>query len=558
MSVPLADGVSISVNKSTIKSFGYAAHAHGIIPDSTTSMLERNCNLDIDRPPVSFRKTHVICTIGPASRNVETLHEMFAAGMDIARLNFSHGTHEYHAETVKLIREAEQTFKPTFRPIAIALDTKGPEIRTGLINGSGTAEVELKVNEKIRITSNKMFENQCNEKTLYVDYANIVNVLNAGSQIFIDDGLISVTVKEKGPDYLDCIVDNGGKLGSRKGVNLPGAPVDLPAMSEKDKQDLQFAIDNQLDIIFASFIRDGDCITNMREFLGERGAYIKIIAKIENHQGVKNIDEIIENADGIMVARGDMGIEIPPEKVFLAQKMIIARCNLVGKPGICATQMLESMTYKPRATRAESGDVANAVLDGADCVMLSGESAKGHYPVQCVKTMATICREAEAVINHTQLYNDLRRVVKLPADTNLVTAMAAVEASLRCLAKAIVCITTSGRSAHLIARHRPRCPIMAVTREGVTARQLYLWRGCYPILYKESKADLWADDVNRRIACAIEHGRKIGLLADRDHIVVVAGWKSDPGTTNTVRIVQLGSLAEHNILGIPDIMNYKD
>ncbi|KAL5962404.1 Pyruvate kinase PKM [Taenia solium] len=558
MAVPLADGVSIPTKVGSMKSFGLASHANDGIYDTSASVLEKNCNFDINRPPDQFRKTHIICTLGPASQNVDILHQMFEAGMDIARLNFSHGTYEYHSETIRVVREAEQTFKPHVRPIAIALDTKGPEIRTGLINGSSIDEVELAVGEMIRVTPDKTYEERCNATTLYVDYANIVSILNVDSPIYIDDGLICIRVKEKGPQYLDCVIENGGRLGSRKGVNLPGAPVDLPSMSEKDKQDILFAVDNNLDIIFASFIRDAKCIHDMRELLGERGAYIKIIAKIENQQGVENIDEIIEAADGIMVARGDLGIEIPSEKVFLVQKMAIARCNIAGKPCICATQMLESMTYKPRATRAESGDVANAVLDGADCVMLSGESAKGKYPVECVRTMAKICQEAESVISHTELYNDLRRIIKVPADTTLSTAIAAVEASLRCLAKAIICITSSGTSAQMIARHRPRCPILAVTRSGVIARQLYLWRGCWPIFYEEPKADLWSDDVNRRIACAIEYGRRKGLFMDRDRIVVVAGWKGEPGSTNTIRIIQLGSLVEHNILGIPDVKNYKD
>ncbi|KAM7537103.1 hypothetical protein Aperf_G00000071560 [Anoplocephala perfoliata] len=478
--------------------------------------------------------------------------------MDIARLNFSHGTYEYHLETIKLVREAERTLQPFPRPIAIALDTKGPEIRTGLINGSSTGEVDLEVGKMIRITPDIAFAEICDENNLYIDYQRIVEILNVDSPIYIDDGLICVRVKEKGLSYLDCIIENGGRLGSQKGVNLPGAPVDLPAMSEKDKRDILFAVDNKLDIIFASFIRDAKCIHEMRELMGERGAYMKIIAKIENQQGVESIDEIIEAADGIMVARGDLGIEIPPEKVFLVQKMCLARCNVVGKPCICATQMLESMTYKPLATRAESSDVANAVLDGADCVMLSGESAKGKYPIECVRTMAAICREAESVIGHTEFYNDIRRVIKLPADTTLTTAIAAVEASLRILARAIICITNSGRSAKMISRHRPRCPILCVTRDPVAARQLNLWWACIPILYEKPKADLWAEDVNRRISCALEFGRQNDLFMDRDSVVVVTGWINEPGFTNTMRIIQIGSLVEHNIIGVSDMKNYKD
>nr|CUU98683.1 hypothetical transcript [Hymenolepis microstoma] len=413
-----------------------------------------------------------------------------------------------------------------------------------LIEASPTGEAELCTGEIIRITPDKAYYENCNEKTLYVDYENIVRVLNVGSLIFIDDGLICVRVKEKGADYLDCVIENGGRLGSKKGVNLPGSPVDLPAMSEKDRQDILFAVNNNLDMIFASFIRDAKAIYEMRQLMGERGARIKIIAKIENHQGVKNINEIIDAADGIMVARGDLGIEIPPEKVFLVQKMCFERCNFVGKPCICATQMLESMTYKPRATRAESSDVANAVLDGADCVMLSGESAKGKYPVECVRTMSGICREAESVSSRMRPYNGLQSMTKLPAETNLGTAIAAVEASLSIAARAILCITSSGESSRMLSWHRPLCPILCVTRDPVAARQLNLFWGCIPIIYEGKGADCWSEDVNHRIECGINYGLQIG-------------WRSEPGHTNAVRIIQLGSFENHDVIGFPELKHLK-
>ncbi|KAK9513879.1 hypothetical protein VZT92_027380 [Zoarces viviparus] len=507
------------------------------------TFLEHLCLLNIDQEPITARNTSIICTIGPASRSIPKLHEMIKAGMNIARLNFSHGSHEYHGETIKNIREAVETITSDplyYRPVAIALDTKGPEIRTGLVKGKVEGEVALVKGSHVRVVTAEKDKDETDGKTIWVDYPSLPKVLKKGGKIYIDDGLIGLKVLKTGPDWVDTEVESGGMLCSCKGVNLPGCDlIGMQAVSQRDEADLRFGVAQGVDIVFASFIRSAQDVKDVRRTLGAHGQDIKVISKVESRQGVQNFEEILAESDGVMVARGDLGIEIPAEKVFIAQKMMIGRCNSTGKPVICATQMLESMVARPRPSRAEGSDVANAVLDGADCVMLSGETAKGLFPVEAVAMMHSICREAEAAIYHRQLFEELRRLSPLTSDPTEVTAIGAVESSFKCSAGAIIVLTTSGRAAHLLSRYRPRCPIISVTRNPQVARQAQLLRGVFPVLFHPLSAPVWADDVDNRVNFGMDIGKARGFFKSGDMVIVVTGWIPGSGHTNIMRAVSV-------------------
>jgi len=507
---------------------------------STT--VEYMSRLQILSKADKIRLSGIVCTIGPVSKAPDFLVKMIDAGMNVARMNFSHGSHEYHASTIANCREAAKKYKEEkgFDPsLAIALDTKGPEIRTGLLEGDdGRKELIFEAGDTLKLTTDDAFKEKCTKEVVWLDYKNITKVLVPGKRIYIDDGLISVKALEIGPDYVLGEVENGGNLGSRKGCNLPATDTDLPAVSEKDMKDLQFGVDQGVDMVFASFIRDAAGVREIRKVLGDGGKDILIISKIENQQGVNNIDEIIAESDGIMVARGDMGIEIPPEKVFIAQKQIIAKCNQAGKPVICATQMLESMVKKPRPTRAEGSDVANAVLDGSDCVMLSGETAKGDFPIQCIRTMAALSREAEAALWNQRFFEDLMRTEQhILRDATAAAAIAAVQASYSTRASAIIGLTTTGKTAHLASKYRAHCPFLAVTRNAQAARQMQLYRGVVPLYYAEPRMDDWSADVDERIQYCVDFGKKNGFIKSGDPVICITGWRKGAGSSNTIRIL---------------------
>jgi pyruvate kinase len=397
----------------------------------------------------------------------------------------------------------------------------------------------LEKGSNVVVTVDTDFKDKCDASIIYVDYERMPNVIKEGDLIYIDDGLISLKVDTIEGHNINCIVQNAGPISSHKGVNLPNVDVDLPAVSEKDRADLLFGVKNKVDMVFASFIRKKEDVLAVKEVLGDAGRNIMVISKIENHEGMRNFDEILKVTDGIMVARGDLGIEIPAEKVFIAQKMMIARANLMGKPIICATQMLESMTVNPRPTRAEASDVANAVIDGADCVMLSGETAKGKYPLESVKTMSNICKEAEGVVYYGRVYEEMRDAQARPVKTNESTASSAVNVTLEQGTSAIIVLTKSGTTARLTAKYRPRCPIIAITRDSRVARQMQLLRGVIPFKYEQPAIPVFSSDVDMRVHWGMHEAVKRGMLVPGDQVVVVQGWDEQQGHTNTMRVLEV-------------------
>ncbi|KAI0997856.1 Pyruvate kinase [Podosphaera aphanis] len=506
----------------------------------SSNRIEWLSNLNTEFAPAkNYRRTSIICTIGPKTNNVEALNKLRKAGLNVVRMNFSHGSYEYHQSVIDNTREAERVQKG--RQVAIALDTKGPEIRTG--NTANDEDIPIAAGAEMNITTDEKYATSCDDKNMYVDYKNITKVIEPGRIIYVDDGVLAFDVLEiVNEKTIRVRCRNNGKISSKKGVNLPNTDVDLPALSEKDQADLRFGVKNNVDMVFASFIRRGEDIKHIRKVLGEDGKHIQIIAKIENRQGLNNFAEILKETDGVMVARGDLGIEIPAAEVFAAQKKMIAMCNIVGKPVICATQMLESMIYNPRPTRAEISDVGNAVSDGADCVMLSGETAKGSYPNEAVSEMHETCLKAENSIAYISHFEELCSLVQRPVSVTESCAMAAVRASFDMNAGAIIVLSTSGQSARLVSKYRPVCPILMVTRNAGASRYAHLYRGVYPFLFPEEKPDFssvdWQEDVDRRIKWAIFEALKLKVLGQGETVVVVQGWKGGMGNTNTLRVIK--------------------
>lgn len=435
--------------------------------------------------------TKIVATIGPVSEDYPTLQKVVDAGMRVMRVNFSHATFEEAELRLKNLRACKgkhsKALELGHNVRAVLLDTQGPEIRTGMIKGGGN--IQLTKGATIELTTDPSLREECTAERLFVSYEGLTGAVSVGSAVLLDDGLVSVRVTDVRQDFVTGLVENSGVIKSRRGVNLPGAKVDLPALSDKDKIDISYGIANDVDFVAASFVRKADDVRSIRKFIAETHEKhwpkdhppARIISKIENLEAVDNFNEILELSDGIMVARGDLGVELPAEQVTNLQKMMVRECNRVGKPVIVATQMLESMQTNPRPTRAEVSDVTNAVYDGADAVMLSGESAQGKFPVESVYMMGRIIDEAETwKLAHPELV--LPREVDVGTSMEEGIASAAVHAAATLKAKLIVVVTRKGHLARLVAKFKPSVPVMCSCPTQKIGRQLILHRGLHPLV----------------------------------------------------------------------------
>ncbi|HEO8420010.1 MULTISPECIES: pyruvate kinase [Niallia] len=476
-----------------------------------------------------MRKTKIVCTIGPASESVEKLTQLMEAGMNVARLNFSHGDFEEHGARIKNIREAAEI---TGNNIAILLDTKGPEIRT---NNMQNGAIELVAGNDIIVS---MTEVEGTTEKFSVTYEGLIDDVEPGSKILLDDGLIGleVTKVDKSAGEIHTKILNSGTLKNKKGVNVPGVAVKLPGMTEKDANDIRFGIEQGIDFIAASFVRRASDVLEIKQLLEDNNAsHIHIIPKIENQEGVDNIDEILEVSDGLMVARGDLGVEIPAEEVPLVQKLLIKKCNTLGKPVITATQMLDSMQRNPRPTRAEASDVANAIFDGTDAIMLSGETAAGSYPVEAVQTMNNIASRAEEALNYKETLSKRSKDSEHSITDSIGQSVAHTALNLE--VKAVITPTGSGHTARMISKYRPEAPIVAVTYDARIQRQLALVWGVYPRLSQKSES------TDEMLDVAVQEGVNSSIVTHGDLVVITAGLPvGEAGTTNIMKIHVIGDV----------------
>ncbi|MFC4556664.1 pyruvate kinase [Virgibacillus kekensis] len=476
-----------------------------------------------------MRKTKIVCTIGPASESVDTLVKLIESGMNVARLNFSHGDFDEHGQRIKNIREAAER---TGKTIAILLDTKGPEIRTGTFKNG---EAEITQDDTVVVT---MDDIEGTAERFSITYKGLIYDVHEGSKILLDDGLIELEVLaiDKANNELKTRALNSGTIKNKKGVNVPNVKVNLPGITEKDAEDIKFGIEQGVDFIAASFVRRPSDIFEIKELLEKHDAnHIKIVPKIENQEGVDNIESILEISDGLMVARGDLGVEIPAEDVPLVQKDLITRCNTAGKPVITATQMLDSMQRNPRPTRAEASDVANAIFDGTDAIMLSGETAAGNYPVESVQTMSNIALKAETALDHSTILRNRSRSVDMTITDAI--SQSVTHTAMNLSVSSILTPTESGHTARMIAKYRPKAPIVAVTFSETVNRQLSLVWGVQAVMGEE------AHSTDEMLDIAVDRGLETGLFSRGSRVLITAGVPvGESGTTNLMKVHVIGDV----------------
>lgn len=475
-----------------------------------------------------MKKTKIVCTIGPASESKEVFSLLVKSGLNVARLNFSHGNHEEHLERIKMIKEVREELGI---PVAILLDTKGPEIRTGDFK---EGIVELEEGQEFTLATEDILgdKNRCK-----ITYEGLPKDVEKGNKILIDDGLIELEVLEVMDEKnIKCIVNNGGTVKNKKGVNVPGVSINLPAITEKDISDIEFGLKNDIDFIAPSFIRKANDVHEIRKILEKNDAHhVQIIPKIENQEGVDNIDEIIEVSDGIMVARGDLGVEIPTEDVPIVQKMMINKCNTAGKPVITATQMLDSMIRNPRPTRAEVTDVANAIFDGTDAIMLSGETAAGKYPVEAVKTMSNIAITTEQSLDYEEILKKKGKTKEVSVTYAVSHATCSTAQELG--ASAIISATSSGFTARMVSKFRPKSPIIAATTSERIQRRMLLSWGVQPVLMPEVHS---TDEI---FEIAVEKAQEEEYITNGDLVVITAGVPVGvAGATNLIKVHIVGEI----------------
>lgn len=476
-----------------------------------------------------MRKTKIVCTIGPASESVETLTQLIQAGMNVARLNFSHGDFEEHGNRIKNIREAAAK---TGETVAILLDTKGPEIRTGKFRDGKTT---IAKGQNVAIS---MEEVDGTNELFSVTYTGLYDDVHVGSKILIDDGLLELEVIALNDEerLIHTQALNSGEVSNNKGVNVPNVSVNLPGMTEKDASDIEFGIRQGVDFIAASFIRRQSDVLEIRNLLEKHGAPdMHIISKIENQEGVDQIDSILEACDGVMVARGDLGVEIPAEDVPLVQKDLISKCNAAGKPVITATQMLDSMQRNPRPTRAEASDVANAIFDGTDAIMLSGETAAGDYPVEAVQTMNDIALKAETRLDHKLLLKDLSQKTMMSVTDGISQSVSHTAMNLG--VSAIITSTESGHTARMISKYRPQVPVVAVTISEEVNRQLALVWGVHAVKGPKVKT------IDEMLEVAVDRALSTKLIDRGNKVIITAGVPiGESGTTNLMKVHIIGDV----------------